>query len=196
MQEAEGAPKPLVVDLSPAHNPKSKDTLSKGTDKSSDKGEGHRVLLTLLAAPVQVGLGPLPSSCEHPDLCPESSLYGMRRSPLASPWHRLEQKCWHADYTTALDKIADDKPSGTETAAGTGVLAAAADYVHSGARSVAETAHQYTDADDGKLVSVMHECPEPLSHICAAIHLGSKSAAQPQRPSSHLATILSSAVVT
>ncbi len=37
MQEAEGAPKPLVGDVSPAYHPKSKDTLSKGADKGSEK---------------------------------------------------------------------------------------------------------------------------------------------------------------
>lgn len=41
MQEATGAPKPLVGDVSPAYTPKPKDTLSKGADKGSDKGEGH-----------------------------------------------------------------------------------------------------------------------------------------------------------
>ena len=87
----------------------------------------------------------------------------------ACPGHGPEQKCWHADYTSALDKIADDKPSGTDTAAGTGVLAAAADYLHSGARSVAETAHQYTDADDGKSVSVVQKGPKPVPTCMCSI---------------------------
>lgn len=56
MQEAEGAPKPLVGDVSRAYKPTSKDTLSKGADKGSDKGEGHDVLFTILAASVRVGL--------------------------------------------------------------------------------------------------------------------------------------------
>ena len=56
-----------------------------------------------------------------------------------------------ADFTSALDKIADDNAPSAGAGAGAGaggVLATAADYLHHGARSVADTAHQYTGADD------------------------------------------------
>ncbi len=71
----------------------------------------------------------------------------------------------NADFGSALDKIADDKPTGTgagtaaEAGAGTGMLAAAADYLHSGARSVADTAHQYTGADDVNTNKVFPSSP-------------------------------------
>jgi hypothetical protein len=61
------------------------------------------------------------------------------------------------------------------------VLAAAADYVHSGARTVANTAHQYTDADDGKSVSVTRKGPTPSSYITVQrSRNGSKLAVQLQ----------------
>ena len=61
------------------------------------------------------------------------------------------------------------------------MLAAAADYVHSGARTVAETAHQYTDADDGKSVRVPRKGPTPCSYICVQqSRNGSKLAVQLQ----------------
>ena len=62
-----------------------------------------------------------------------------------------------AGYASALDKIVDDKPGDTGAAAGTGMLAGAAGYVHAGARKVAETAHPYTDAS-GK-VSIQNSGP-------------------------------------
>ena len=57
-----------------------------------------------------------------------------------------------AGYASALDKIVDDKPGETGAAAGTGMLAGAAGYVHAGARKVAESAHPYTDAGDKVII--------------------------------------------
>ena len=68
-----------------------------------------------------------------------------------------------AGYASALDKIADDKPSETGAAADTGMLAGAAGYVQAGARKVAESAHPYTDAGDE--VIIQHMAPHS-SGLC------------------------------
>ena len=68
-----------------------------------------------------------------------------------------------ADFASALDKIADDKPGETGAAAGTGMLAGAAGYVHAGARKVADSAHQYTDA--GNEVIIQQLTPQAVNIV-------------------------------
>ena len=76
-----------------------------------------------------------------------------------------ESLSWRADYTSALDKIADNKEAGAAAGAGAGggLLAAAADYVHHGARSVADTAHGYTH--EGDRVSPLQNPRSCLYHV-------------------------------